>query len=246
MRYDDPKMRDLLAAQYVLGTLRGGARKRFESLAAKRSDWQQAAEWWLTRLHLLADTVPSVEPRRELWQKIQTRLYGVQTPTKTGWFGWWQGLALGSSAIAAVLAVILVTHEPQQIEAPTITTAQAPTPVTEPTKIALLASADAKPGWMLALAKNKAGKPEMRVTVMASLKPQADKSFELWILPPDKSAPISLGVLPQQGSQQVVVSEKTAILLADSGLAVSLEPVGGSPTGGPTGAVLYQGKLAEI
>nr|MBA3696568.1 anti-sigma factor [Methylotenera sp.] len=102
------------------------------------------------------------------------------------------------------------------------------------------------PGWMLALAKNKAGKPEMRVTALASLKPQASKSFELWILPPDKSAPISLGVLPQQGNQQVVVSEKTATLLADGGLAVTLEPVGGSPTGGPTGAVVYQGKLAEI
>ncbi len=247
MRYDDPNLRDLLAARYVLGSMRGAARKRFESLAVKRADWQQALNWWSTRLHLLADTVPAVEPRKELWQIIQTRLYGTQAPAQTSWFGWWQSLAFGSSAIAAVLAFILVTHQPT-IEAP-IPVAEAPKPIittSAPTKVALLTNTDSKPGWMLALAKNKAGKPEIRVTALASLKPMADKSFELWILPPDKSAPISLGVLPQQGNQQVVVSEQTAILLADGGLAVTLEPVGGSPTGGPTGAVVYQGKLAEI
>ena len=84
------------------------------------------------------------------------------------------------------------------------------------------------------------------MTTLANLKLAADKSFELWILPPDKSAPVSLGLLPQHGNQQLVVSAKTAALLQQSGLAVSLEPVGGSPTGQPTGAVLYQGKLTEI
>ncbi|MBA3695288.1 MAG: hypothetical protein H0W85_00610, partial [Methylotenera sp.] len=97
MRYDDPKLRDLLAARYVLGTLRGPARKRFESLTAQRSAWQQAVNWWMTRLHLLADTVPAVSPRKELWKKIQTRLYGKETVSETGWFGWWQSLALGST-----------------------------------------------------------------------------------------------------------------------------------------------------
>lgn len=246
MRYDDPNLRDYLAAHYVLGSLHGAARRRFENLALKRADWQQATEWWSTRLHLLADTVPAVEPRKELWQKLQSRLYG--TEITTSWFDWWKSLAVGSSAIAAVLAFILITHPPQTVETP-IPVAQAPKSITAtpvPTKVALLENAEAKPGWMLALAKNKTGKPELRVTALASLKPQADKSFELWILPPDKSAPISLGVLPQQGNQQVIISEQTATLIADGGLAVTLEPIGGSPTGKSTGPVVYQGKLAEI
>lgn len=246
MRYDDPNLRDYLAAHYVLGSLHGAARRRFENLALKRADWQQATEWWSTRLHLLADTVPAVEPRKELWQKLQSRLYG--TEITTSWFNWWKSLAVGSSAIAAVLAFVLVTHPPQTVETP-IPVAQAPKSITAtpvPTKVALLENAEAKPGWMLALAKNKTGKPELRVTALASLKPQADKSFELWILPPDKSAPISLGVLPQQGNQQVIISEQTATLIADGGLAVTLEPIGGSPTGKSTGPVVYQGKLAEI
>ena len=42
------------------------------------------------------------------------------------------------------------------------------------------------------------------------------------------------------------VAKEAALMLASSGLAVSLEPLGGSPTGQPTGAVLYQGKLSLI
>jgi anti-sigma-K factor RskA len=60
MRYDNPKIRDIVAAEYVLGTLTVSVRKRFESLAASRNDWKLAANWWAMRLHLLADTLPAV------------------------------------------------------------------------------------------------------------------------------------------------------------------------------------------
>lgn len=241
-------MRDVLAAQYVLGTLRGAARKRFEALAAKRSDWLIATNWWVSRLHLLADTLPAVAPSQQVWQKIESRLFGIKLPTSTWWnkFDWWRGLALGSSSIAAALAIFIIAREPNVIEVPVKVAVKVPVEVQAPATVALLVGEDAKPGWMLALAKNKAGQPEVRVTTLASLKPASGKSFELWILPPDKSAPLSLGLLPQKGNQQLAVTEKIATLLIQSGLAVSLEPVGGSPTGQPTGAVLYQGKLTQI
>lgn len=241
MRYDDPATRDALAAEYALGTMHGAARKRFESIATKRSDWQQATNWWTYRLHLLADAVPAIEPRKKVWQNIQARLYGNQQASSV-WSNWWRGLALGSSGVAAALAFLMMTSEPQKIEVPVEVAVKVQAPAT----VALLVGEDAKPGWLLALAKNKAGQPEIRATALASLKQTPDKSLELWILPSDKSAPISLGVLPQQGNQQVVINEKIATLLVEGGLAVSLEPIGGSPTGQPTGAVLYQGKLTQI
>jgi anti-sigma-K factor RskA len=40
--------------------------------------------------------------------------------------------------------------------------------------------------------------------------------------------------------------EHQALLTAPLTLAVSLEPEGGSPTGQPTGPVLYQGQLASL
>jgi anti-sigma-K factor RskA len=246
MRYDDANLRDILAAQYVLGTLRGAARRRFEVLAAKRNDWQAARNLWASRLHLLADTTPAIIPRKQVWDKIQSRLYGKPVTSNKWWqmTDLWRGLALGSTSIAAVLAVVMVTRPPQMIEVPV--TVAVKVPVVVPATVALLAGEDARPGWMLALSKDSVGKPEVSVTTLASLEPIADKTFELWVLPPGQVAPISLGLMPQIGNKKIAITDKLAKLLLESGLAVSVEPIGGSPTGKPTGAVLFQGKLTQI
>lgn len=241
MRYDNPNTRDALAAEYVLGMLHGSARRRFEVLVAKRSDWKQAVDWCSSQIHLFADTAPAVMPGKQIWNTITTRLFGRQASAASGWWRW---LALSSTGVTAVLAVLMFTRAPETIEMPVKVAVNVP--VIAPTTLALLAGKDAKPGWLLALAKNITGQPEIRMTTLASVKQVSGKSFELWILPPDKSAPISLGLLPKLGNKQIAVTEKTATLLLKSGLAVSLEPVGGSPTGQPTGAVLYQGKLTQI
>lgn len=231
MKYDDPLLRDVLVAQYVLGTLRGGARRRCEQLLAIRRDWQQSADWWSGRLHLLADAVPSEQVPQRVWQGIERRVYGNGKSTATGW---WRGLALVSSTIAAVLIFFTASnllHKPA---------------ASLPARVALLSNDQAKPGWILSLAQTADGKAEIRVAALATLSSVPDKSFELWVLPPGKAAPVSLGLLPQQGNSKLGVSKNMVALLVVSGLAVSLEPVGGSPTGQPTGAVLYQGKLTPI
>lgn len=242
MRYDDPNLREMLAAEYVLGTLRGAARRRYEALANARREWQQSTDWWLARINLLALTVPAVNPSPKVWRVIETRLYGIKGSSV---FSWWRVLALGSTTMAAALAFFVASSllkEPASPTQPVYVTKY----ISTPTKLALLTDEKAKPGWILSLGKSADGKTEMRVTTLASVAKAPGKSFELWVLPADKSKPISLGLLPKQGNATVAVADNIAALLASSGLAVSLEPDGGSPTGQPTGAVLYQGKLAQI
>ncbi|MDE2037235.1 MAG: anti-sigma factor, partial [Pseudomonas sp.] len=68
----------------------------------------------------------------------------------------------------------------------------------------------------------------------------------LWAIPAG-GKPISLGLLPVSGNGRIQLSkEHQALLTAPLTLAVSLEPQGGSPTGQPTGPVLYQGQLASL
>jgi anti-sigma-K factor RskA len=74
----------------------------------------------------------------------------------------------------------------------------------------------------------------------ASITVPTDKDLELWALPKGETKPRSLGVLPPSGRQL------TAELAPDTQLLVSLEPKGGSPTGQPTGPVLYGGWLTTI
>ena len=59
-------------------------------------------------------------------------------------------------------------------------------------------------------------------------------------MPPGATKPASLGVIPAEGK---VVPPG---IKAGTMLLVSLEPKGGSPTGQPTGPVLYAGKLSRF
>ena len=233
MRYDNQQLQQQLAAEYILGTLRGKAKLRYETLKANRADWQQQYDWTASQLHKLADTVPAVKPSKAVWQQIENRLFKVAKPNSSA-LNWWRSLGIGTSAVAAALAIVLVTQSP---EAPPI--------LTRPTQVALLAGVDAKPAFMLNVIKTDKGETAIRVNALATLKAQPENTLQLWMIP-NGHKPISLGLLPQQGQKTIAVIDTLATELVKSGLAVSLEPIGGSPTGQPTGAVLYQGKVVVI
>lgn len=108
MKYQDPCLCDLLAAEYVLGTLTGGARRRFQGLLHARPDLRRRVREWECRLaHLGA--VSEVPPPPEVWDVLQKRLFPTATPIR--WFErlpFWRNLALGSSLLAGLLAILLL------------------------------------------------------------------------------------------------------------------------------------------
>ena len=237
MRYDNQQLIDMLSAEYVLGSLQGAARIRFEQLIQQRADWAKTLNWWQTHLHLLAETVNAVKPRKQVWQQIENRLWNKTGPSNAS--NWWRILnwrntALLSTSLAFIFATILAVQAPIKPS------------ISEPTAVAMLANDKAQAGWLLSLANNAVGHAEIRANSLASLQIKNQNTYELWLLPTDKSKPISLGLLPQKGNKVLVVPANLVAMLSESGLAVSVEPMGGSPTGQPTGAVLYQGKLVKV
>ena len=73
MRYTHPALLDHLASAYVLGTLGGGARRRFVRLLRERSDVQLLVAQWEGRLGLLASSVPVQQPPPRVWDAIEAR-----------------------------------------------------------------------------------------------------------------------------------------------------------------------------
>lgn len=71
--YNSPRAVDALAAEYVLGTLRGRARRRFEAVMARRPELARAVESWEVRLHRMAGALPPVAPSPALWASLQQR-----------------------------------------------------------------------------------------------------------------------------------------------------------------------------
>ena len=87
---------------------------------------------------------------------------------------------------------------------------------------------------------------QLKLRPVAATAAQQGKDYELWIVPAD-GQPLSLGVIPVGGTYQVTLDDEARALLSNSRtLAISLEPVGGSPTGQPTGPILHVAKLYEL
>jgi len=109
--------------------------------------------------------------------------------------------------------------------------------------VVVLAGADGKPAL---IATAERGSRHLTVKAIADIAVARERSLELWMLPDDK-APLSLGLVPASGIDRLAVRAPVGIALQNiPGLAVSLEPAGGSTTGAPTGPVLYTGRVERI
>lgn len=230
MRYQDPQLLDRLAAEHVLGTLHGRARRRFERLAIEQHPVRAAIWAWEQRLSPLAHSVRSVQPGAQVWRRVLERTGGVTSaPRWQERLGLWRGLSLAAMAAAIVMAIMLTLR---------------PADVPAPQYVAVVNNEQSQPVWVVS-ADVERGRLSVRPINVAAA---PNNAYELWVLPAGGAAPRSLGVLPVGGStvETVLPAALGALLENAQGLAVSLEPPGGSPTGAPTGPVLYQAPMLRI
>ena len=82
MNYARAELADRLASEYVLGTLQGGARRRFEALLPAHPMLRQAVTRWHDRLQPLARAIPPVAPAPAVWERIEARLDGAAIPLR--------------------------------------------------------------------------------------------------------------------------------------------------------------------
>jgi len=237
MNYLTEERKNALASEYVLGTLHGRARIRFQALLMQHRSLRHVLWQWESRLNLLGGSLPAIAPRPELWQKIQQQLgftdAGLpanvmripQASVKPASHKTWQWLTGAATAAALVLAIFLV-------QTPFV-------PERLPTQIAIVQSEKAEALWSIAL-----GKSELSVVATGNLKALPDQDYELWMVAADGRPPVSLGLLPKQGK---LILARKAILdqVKIAALAVSQEPLGGSPTGQPT-KVIYIAQIVTI
>ncbi len=81
MKYTDSRLLEHLASAYVLGTLTGAARRRFERLQCDRVDVRGLVIQWESRLGQLAISLPPQQRSARLWAAIETRTRPASTPS---------------------------------------------------------------------------------------------------------------------------------------------------------------------
>lgn len=221
----------LTAAEYVLGVLDAKERAAAAQRMASDAAFAREVAFWEERLGPLAEAIPSVAPPADGWARVEAALARearAAEPRRGLWnnLALWRGLALASAALAATCIAALIYVG------------------TVPTQAPLLARLDADGGQTGFVA---AVSPGGSLTIVpASLLGAEQKSLELWLIPPG-GRPHSLGLIDPDKPVTISVPETLRPQVAsDSILAVSLEPLGGSPTGQPTGPVVANGKLSAL
>ena len=240
MNYLSEERRNALAAEFVLGTLRGGARRRYQQLMMQHQLVRETTWVWEQYINVLGHKLEPKVPSEQVWLEVSQRLgfeneldgsskAAAQTKDKIAQLKprvtrFWQGLATLATAAAIILAVILVQFKPWR----------APS-----SQFAVVQSEKAQALWLIEVSDE-----QIKIKATDKLPAQVTNDYELWFVAADGRAPVSLGLMPQSG--EIKLAKSSIFSEADLAvLAVSLEPLGGSPNGSPT-KVLYTSELVTL
>ncbi|MFW2588281.1 anti-sigma factor [Sagittula sp. SSi028] len=208
------------AAEYALGLLRRPERKAFEARMARDAELAQDVETWQTYFASLTDAMPQSAPPARVWKRIETTLHGAPKPPV------WRMLlpyvlgGIGGAAFAWVVMVGGILQDgPRSNEI-----------------YAELSSAEGQLAFAVRI-----DPPTHTVVLDLTRGSLPDgRSLEVWLIPVG-SAPVSLGLATEDGTFAVRLSDAMAARVPGAVLAVTDEPIGGSPTGAPTGTIQASG-----
>ena len=229
---DDP---DVAAAELALGLLEGD--DRAAALRRQLADpaFAREVEQWRDHFALLFAETAAVEPGAALAPRVEQQLDSATAPRPVAnrIVEFWRPLAVMSSLAAASLAAVLVMRVD-----PTPVVIAPPTPQAQ----LVAALAPAEKGAPVALYYDAA---QQLVRMPAPMDIPAGHSAQLWAIKGDKP-PVPLGLFRVVGTTIIADAKSAAALEPGTILAISIEPVGGSPTGAPTGPVVASGALSRV
>lgn len=222
--------REMDCAEYVLGTLtvdeRAGMQRELETDPQLRTTVIRWEDW----LAGLNDVIPAVEPGPELWARIERRLWPeVARPVVDTTLALrrsrarWRAATIAFGALAAGLALFVSTER------------------LRPQKLAYLAVINRSGDLPALIVRVDTASETVTVRSVAAETP-ADRVLELWYVAAGQ-APRSIGLLDHPETRATLPLGARGGDITAATWAVSVEPIGGSTTGAPTGPVVYSGKL---
>ncbi len=221
---DEP---DVAAAELALGVLDGAERAAALRRQLAEPAFARDVDYWRARFAALFSLIPEVEPAARLEHRVFERL---DRPTNTR-PGLWRPFAIASSlAAASLLGVVLVRPDPI-----------APPAIIQPATMvaALMIEGQKEPRLAVYDAANG------QVRMPGPMPIPEGRSAQLWAIVGDQ-APHPLGLFHQAAGGVMADAASPTPMAEGTTLAISIEPLGGSPTGLPTGPVVASGKLARV
>lgn len=228
---------EALAAEFVIGTLDPAERAEAEDRRLRDPSFDRLVDEWEARLSPMLAAMPDIEPSPQTIERLRAEIRRLQAerpePAASGnvvqlrrQVSVWRYATAGSLAMAAALGLWIAR-------------AEFAAPLPTQTYMAVLQQGGGSPMFLVSL-----DLANRRMTVVPSAATtDIGKSFELWMIGADQSAPRSLGVLDAPAAMHPALPDVDPGLISNATYAVTVEVKGGSPTGKPTSAPLYTGHL---
>jgi len=233
-----PERLDRLAREYALGTLQGAARRRFERLLHEAPLTMRVVAHWQQRLGVLAGGVPAVQPREQVWDGLQQRLFAA--PRRAGFWQGLQGLlaprVLGGVLAGVLMATVVLRLQPQWLDL------EAPSEALPQSYVGLLVS-DA--GQATLLASSRRHGRSITVKLLQPIDVPSGQVARLWALPRE-GAPFLVGEVPSRGSATIGLPDSAEkLFFAVARLGVTIEPAGGDARA-PAGPFVASGHCVKL
>jgi anti-sigma-K factor RskA len=233
MNYLLPERLDRLAREYALGTLTGGARRRFERVLAQAPAAGRAVAAWQERFTVLSAGLPPIAPRNAVWDGLEQRLFASPPRPRSNWWHLLGGALAGVLLCTVVLRLQpgLIGLEPEAAALPA-------------SYVGLLTDVEGKP---TVLASSRRHGRQLTLKLLQPLSVPADRVAQLWALPSDGGAAFPVGVLPAGGSGTLALGDSSEKLFFKvARLAVSLEPAAARPGETPTQPFVLSGHCVKL
>lgn len=220
--------RTVLAAEYVLGLASPADRAQIERDLDRDFELRRAVYFWQDRLFAMTRLPDPTDPSPALWPRIEKSLQ--QPAGESARRGWWESLALWRTvSVVALVAVVALGVR-----------FLAPTPAPE-RYLAVLQNDQKAAGWIVEIE----ARGRVRLVPLAATSVPPERALQFWTKAPSATAPTSLGLVPGDRVTEIPAAQLPA-LEPDTLFELTLEPATGSPTGRPTGPVLFVGRAVAI
>ncbi len=231
---DDPDDLQALAGEYVLGLLDPAEVREIERRMTQDMALRDAVAAWRDRFLEIDASAAPVAPSAHLWQRIADEIAAPQArpaqaarPALWSRVGFWRGLSFAGAALSALLAIfsgMLI----QQMQ---------PRPVA----VAVLQADDATPGAIIEAFADGS----VRLVPLRTIDVPPGRALQVWTLWDRARGPVPLGLMARAEERRLARGDNLPMPIDKQLYEITLEPASGSPTGRPTGPVLYKG-LASV
>ncbi|MDB6175952.1 anti-sigma factor [Paracoccus sp. Z330] len=215
---------EALAAELALGLLEGDEAAATVARLSDDPAFAQSVLDWQERLSAMAEGLTPVMAPARARQGIRERLGHGQAPLAEeldASIPWWRRRFAAVLGLASAAAVALFLWIPQQTDRPAASADYAAELVTEDASLRVAARVDGR---------------DMEIALESGAAAEG-RDYEIWWIKADGSAPISIGLVPREGTLRMTLPDGLDPS-EDIQIALSDEPEGGSPTGQATGPVV--------